>query len=118
MQKLLLFLVFMLLSINTITAQTPVNQRNNQYKNATHISNVSKSGLHSSYSPAPNTSHAVPQGKVKHYTNSYGQKVQSPTHYSSTPAGATAVCRDGTYSFSKNKRGTCSHHGGVAFWLK
>ncbi len=29
----------------------------------------------------------------------------------------TAICRDGTYSYSKNRRGTCSHHGGVAQWL-
>lgn len=55
---------------------------------------------------------------VKYYTNSFGQKVQSPTHYNSVPAGATALCRDGTYSFSKNRRGTCSHHDGVARWLR
>lgn len=33
------------------------------------------------------------------------------------PDGATALCRDGTYSFSKNHKGTCSWHGGVAKWL-
>jgi uncharacterized protein YraI len=55
---------------------------------------------------------------VKYYTNSSGQRVQSPTYYQSVPAGATALCRDGTYSFSRNRRGTCSHHGGVAKWLK
>ena len=33
------------------------------------------------------------------------------------PAGATAQCRDGTYSFSQHRSGTCSHHGGVARWL-
>ena len=33
------------------------------------------------------------------------------------PAGATALCRDGTYSFSQTHSGTCSHHGGVAKWL-
>lgn len=54
---------------------------------------------------------------VKYYTNSAGQRVQSPTYYNSAPAGATALCRDGTYSFSRNRRGTCSHHGGVANWL-
>ena len=36
---------------------------------------------------------------------------------SSVPNGATARCRDGTYSFSKHRSGTCSHHGGVATWL-
>lgn len=54
---------------------------------------------------------------AKYYRNSSGQKVQSPTYYKSAPAGATALCRDGTYSFSRNRRGTCSHHGGVARWL-
>ena len=33
------------------------------------------------------------------------------------PPGATAKCRDGTYSFSQHRSGTCSHHGGVAAWL-
>jgi Protein of unknown function (DUF3761) len=33
------------------------------------------------------------------------------------PPGATARCADGTYSFSKHRSGTCSHHGGVAQWL-
>ncbi len=33
------------------------------------------------------------------------------------PAGATAQCNDGTYSYSAHRRGTCSHHGGVAVWL-
>lgn len=35
----------------------------------------------------------------------------------STPPGASAICRDGTYSFSQSRSGTCSHHGGVARWL-
>ena len=34
------------------------------------------------------------------------------------PAGASAICNDGTYSFSAHRRGTCSHHGGVKVWLK
>jgi hypothetical protein len=33
------------------------------------------------------------------------------------PAGATALCDDGTYSYSQHHQGTCSHHGGVAQWL-
>jgi len=33
------------------------------------------------------------------------------------PPGATAKCRDGTYSFSQHHSGTCSYHGGVAVWL-
>ena len=30
--------------------------------------------------------------------------------------GATAVCFDGTYSYSSSRSGTCSWHGGVAYW--
>lgn len=57
------------------------------------------------------------QSEIKYYTNSKGERVQSPTKYSSAPAGATALCRDGTYSFSRSRRVTCSHHGGVKKWL-
>ena len=56
-------------------------------------------------------------GGVRYYTNTYGNRVQSPTYYDSRPSGATALCRDGSYSFSQSRRGTCSHHGGVARWL-
>lgn len=51
------------------------------------------------------------------YINSRGDWVPSPRHAPSAPAGASARCRDGTYSFSRSRRGTCSHHGGVAAWL-
>jgi hypothetical protein len=33
------------------------------------------------------------------------------------PPGATAICVDGTYSYSQTRSGTCSHHGGVSVWL-
>jgi hypothetical protein len=53
-----------------------------------------------------------------HYANSDGAKVHSPAYSSGgVPAGATAQCRDGTYSFSQHRSGTCSHHGGVGHWL-
>lgn len=29
----------------------------------------------------------------------------------------TAVCNDGQLSYSHNDRGTCSHHGGVDYWV-
>jgi len=64
------------------------------------------------------THRAHPTEPINHYTNSRGNVVQSPTHYDGPPAGATAQCRDGSYSFSQSRRGTCSHHGGVARWLQ
>ncbi len=53
------------------------------------------------------------------YTNSQGNRVRSPTRTpdKQPPAGASAQCRDGTFSFSQSRRGTCLHHGGVAKWL-
>jgi len=53
------------------------------------------------------------------YQNRSGETVHSPAHSKSgrVPEGATARCRDGTYSFSRHHRGTCSGHGGVAAWL-
>lgn len=53
------------------------------------------------------------------YTNVDGTTVHSPADSTdgTVPAGATAQCVDGTYSFSQHHSGTCSHHGGVATWL-
>lgn len=61
---------------------------------------------------------ATSQGRG--YINSQGEWVPSPmrTADGQPPAGATAHCRDGTFSFSRTRRGTCSHHGGVAEWLR
>lgn len=53
-----------------------------------------------------------------YYTNNAGNEVHSPAYSDNgVPPGASAICRDGTYSFSQSRRGTCSHHGGVATWL-
>jgi hypothetical protein len=41
----------------------------------------------------------------------------APSAIRDAPPGATALCKDGTYSFSQTRSGTCSHHGGVAQWL-
>jgi hypothetical protein len=35
----------------------------------------------------------------------------------SPPAGATAVCKDGTYYTGTSHSGACSHHHGVQQWL-
>lgn len=52
------------------------------------------------------------------YVNVRGHCVHRPIRASRAPAGATAKCRDGSYSFSQSHRGTCSWHGGVAQWLR
>ena len=62
---------------------------------------------------------AAAQRSGRGYINSRGEWVPSPTRTpnDTPPAGASARCRDGTYSFSRSRSGTCSHHGGVAQWL-
>lgn len=52
-----------------------------------------------------------------YYTNVSGEKVQSPVKAVKAPKGATARCKDGTYSFSRHRSGTCSGHRGVSQWL-
>lgn len=54
-----------------------------------------------------------------HYVNVDGRVVHGParTLHDRQPVGASAKCFDGTWSFSRHARGTCSHHGGVARWL-
>lgn len=53
----------------------------------------------------------------KGYINKDGKFIPSPSKSNTQPAGATAKCRDNTWSYSQNRRGTCSGHGGVARWL-
>jgi hypothetical protein len=67
-------------------------------------------------SGAVNDDHLIESGN---YINSVGNSVHRPAHTESghPPAGATAQCRDGSFSFSQSHRGTCSHHGGVTKWL-
>ena len=66
--------------------------------------------------PAADSNAVIDRGT---YINRDGQTVERPAYTvnGQPPAGASAQCRDGTYSFSMHHRGTCSHHGGVARWL-
>jgi hypothetical protein len=56
----------------------------------------------------------APACSANYYKNVNGVCVHRP---SSRPRGATARCRDGTYSYSRHASGTCSHHGGVSRWI-
>jgi hypothetical protein len=81
----------------------------------------------SAQAPQPSPTQQTPQQQQKKpqpkcadngtYVNSKGETVKRPENCSAAPQGATAQCRDGSYSFSQSRRGTCSHHGGVAKWL-
>ena len=67
---------------------------------------------------SPGSAGAVaPACNASSYVNVYGHCVKRPQNAPRVPAGATAQCRDRTFSFSASRRGTCSWHGGVARWL-
>lgn len=73
----------------------------------------------------------TPLGAAEHsgYINSDGNCIHRPVASNArsaglgfigqtAPAGATAQCRDGAYSFSQHRSGTCSGHGGVNHWIR
>ncbi len=78
------------------------------------VMQVTAIGTYVAPAPTPPPALSCPNGT---YVNSVGNTVCSPYSSPSAPAGATARCGDGTYSFSQSRSGTCSHHGGVATWL-
>lgn len=80
------------------------------------VTQITLNGTYVKPAPAPAPQPSCPNGS---YVNSAGNTVCSPYQSASSgaPAGATAQCADGSYSFSQSRRGTCSHHGGVASWL-
>jgi len=60
-------------------------------------------------------------GDCGYYVNRSGDTVPRPcgnVRQEAPPQGATAVCRDGTYSYSEHHAGTCSRHGGVQGWVR
>ena len=58
---------------------------------------------------------AVAAGTYKAWdTKCLAKGYTAPAAASAAPAGATARCKDGTYSMSATARGRCSSHGGVA----
>jgi hypothetical protein len=53
------------------------------------------------------------------YVNKYHNERHVPSQDNAgVPPDAIAKCRDGAYSFSEHRSGTCSGHHGVAAWLK
>ncbi|HEX3847352.1 MAG TPA: DUF3761 domain-containing protein [Steroidobacteraceae bacterium] len=61
--------------------------------------------------PAPSSSASTAAGK------SASKSAPTATASNTDPTGATAKCKDGSYSHSQHHSGSCSSHGGVAEWL-
>lgn len=61
---------------------------------------------------------AAPVASPKAVANAAPKSAVAVTDAANTiAAGATAKCKDGTYSHSKTHTGSCSGHGGVASWM-
>jgi hypothetical protein len=67
--------------------------------------------------PPASSAHVTGSCDADYYLNSDGNCVHRPQQAATAPSGATAQCKDGTYSFSQHRQGTCSGHHGVAQWL-
>ncbi|MGO4614781.1 DUF3761 domain-containing protein [Nocardia sp. 2YAB30] len=74
-------------------------------------------GLVSVLAPQATAAPALIACGAGEYANANHVCVPRPEQASVAPDGATAQCKDGTYSFSRHRAGTCSHHGGLARWL-
>jgi len=53
---------------------------------------------------------------VPTYINSFDEYIPKPTQKPYSSYTPTAICNDGSYSYSANASGTCSKHGGVSSW--
>ena len=66
--------------------------------------------------PSPGTTGAMEKPAAEAATPP-SKLTPSASTSAAPPDGATAKCKDGTYSKAKNHSGACSKHGGVASWL-
>ena len=94
----------------------PVWAKGSHSSHHSSTSTYSRPAAHTRPATAPKSS--TSHHRSTHYTNVDGHRVHRPVHATTTPAGASAKCADGTYSSSQHARGTCSHHGGVASWVR
>lgn len=66
---------------------------------------------------APKTPAAPAASTTAAKTSTATKSAPTSTAGNTDPTGASAKCKDGTYSKSAHRSGTCSRHGGVAEWL-
>jgi hypothetical protein len=69
-------------------------------------------------SPAPTDTPSEPAATLEPATPKPVAPEPTPTdaEAAAKAAGATAICADGTWSYSPTRSGTCSQHGGAHWW--
>src|SRR5438093_1453444 len=78
----------------------------------------SHGGVKTWYGDSAASAPAAPSSKAPTSTSRAARPPRaSAATPAATPAGATAQCKDGTYSSAKSRSGACASHGGVATWL-
>ncbi len=83
-----------------------------------HHGGVQKGGAAASSAEATTPAAAMPAPSPS--APSYNKSASSASTAggsAATEGAARAKCKDGTVSHSRQHRGACSHHGGVAEWL-
>ncbi len=78
---------------------------------------ASSGSASSSSTPAATPPPAAPSTTAPSTTASKSTSAAPKSAGNTDPTGATAKCKDGTYSKSTHHSGTCSKHGGVDQWL-
>lgn len=72
-------------------------------------SSTATAAPHTTVAPAPKPAAAPTSAPAAPHARAGG--------VDNNPAGATAQCKDGSYSHAKTHQGACSRHGGVGKWL-
>ena len=66
---------------------------------------------------APRTAKAPVRGPNNKSTYTVAPHVVRPYEMQAPrAANATGVCKDGTLNYTQDRRGACSHHGGIRTW--
>lgn len=111
-------------------SSTTVNVRGYFRKDGTYVAGYKRTAPDGNFNNNWST-----QGNINPYTGQVGTKKQSRwisalkligvgaalgamMYLDAKYPSATARCNDGTYSYSLHRQGTCSHHRGVAYWLR
>ncbi|MEV5747446.1 DUF3761 domain-containing protein [Actinoallomurus sp. NPDC052308] len=68
--------------------------------------------------PTPKPHVPKPHVPKTHRATSRPKRTHSAPKAPDHPAGATARCNDGTYSYAAHHQGACSHHGGVLVFYR
>jgi len=81
--------------------------------NSTRDDNYSTRGNINPYTGEPGTKPRDAEAAIPRYTAPAPVRPESSSLPATKP---TALCRDGSKSYSQNRSGTCSSHGGVDTW--